>query len=190
MTTTAASYAPRGAKGSYWSARDLVVIGVFAAAAKLASVLIALVGAGMNPVSLLLKNLVFTTLLIVMLFKVRKSGTLLLFTAVNSLVSLLLLGGNVTLIPPAFAAALLAEGAILVFGGAKKTAAVYAGVALFDLASKALSLGVSFLFMRETPALVMVVVPFIVIGYAGSLLGLWAGAKSVKELRHAGIVRS
>ena len=42
--------------GDRWGARDLVVIGVFAATAKLSTVLIAMVGGGMNPVSLLLKN--------------------------------------------------------------------------------------------------------------------------------------
>ena len=46
--------------GDRWGARDLVVIGVFAATAKLSTVLIAMVGGGMNPVSLLLKNVVFT----------------------------------------------------------------------------------------------------------------------------------
>ena len=54
--------------GDRWGARDLVVIGVFAATAKLSTVLIAMVGGGMNPVSLLLKNVVFTTLLVIMLY--------------------------------------------------------------------------------------------------------------------------
>ena len=51
---------------SYWKSQELVMVGVFAAAIKLSSLLIALAGGGMNPVSLLLKNLVFTTLLIVL----------------------------------------------------------------------------------------------------------------------------
>lgn len=41
----------------------------------------------MNPATLLLKNLVFTTLVVVMLYKVRKQWTLLLFTTVNMLIS-------------------------------------------------------------------------------------------------------
>ena len=61
---------------SYWKSQDLVMIGVFAAAIKLTSLLIALAGGGMNPISLILKNLVFTSLLIVLLLKVRKLGTL------------------------------------------------------------------------------------------------------------------
>ncbi|MEG6593369.1 hypothetical protein V6C16_10435, partial [Desulfovibrio sp. 1188_IL3213] len=90
----------------YWSAHELVVIGVFSAAAKISTLLIALAGGGMNPVSLLLKNLVFTTLLVVMLFKVRKPGTLVLFVLINMLVSALLLGASLTLLPAMLAAAL------------------------------------------------------------------------------------
>ena len=66
----------------HWEARELVLVGVFAAAAKLSSLLIALAGGGMNPVGLIAKNLVYTTLMIVLLTKVPKHGTLLLFTAV------------------------------------------------------------------------------------------------------------
>mgnify|MGYP007091287558 CR=1 FL=1 len=44
----------------HWEARELVLVGVFAAAAKLSSLLIALAGGGMNPVSLVAKNLVYT----------------------------------------------------------------------------------------------------------------------------------
>ena len=173
----------------YWSARDLVVLGVFAAAAKLSSILIALAGGGMNPVTLLLKNLVFTTLIVVMLCKVRKPGTLFLFTCVNMVISLLLLGGSVTLIPTALAAAVLGELAMMAAGGINSRLGVYVGVGVSDLAAKALSLGVSFLYMRETPGMVWVVVPFVLIGYIGSVAGLVSGHKVVKELRHAGIVQ-
>ena len=107
---------PDAPRPRYWAARELVAIGIFAAAAKLTSLLIALAGGGMNPATLLLKNLVFTTLVVVMLYKVRKQWTLLLFTTVNMLISLILLGGSVTLIPTAFAAALLGEGAMRLAG--------------------------------------------------------------------------
>lgn len=60
-------------------------LGVFAAAAKVSTLLVALAGGGMNPVSLLLKNLIYTTLLVVMLYRVRKAGTLLLFSLVSML---------------------------------------------------------------------------------------------------------
>ena len=104
----------------YWSARELVVLGVFSAAAKLSTLLVALVGGGMNPVSLLAKNLIFTTLLVVMLYKVRKPGTLALFVLVNMLISMLLLGGSVTLLPAMLLAAGCAEAAMACSGGMRK----------------------------------------------------------------------
>ena len=62
----------------HWSIQELVTIGVFAAAAKVITMVVALAGGGMNPVTLLIKNLIFTTFFIVMLYKVRKSGTIML----------------------------------------------------------------------------------------------------------------
>ena len=175
--------------GDRWGARDLVVIGVFAATAKLSTVLIAMVGGGMNPVSLLLKNVVFTTLLVIMLYKVRQPGTLSLFVIVSALVNFLLLGGNVTLIPPMLAAALVSEAVMKFVKSLGWKGAVFWGVGCFDFLSKGLSLAVSYLMMRESPALMAVVLPIVLIGYAGSLIGLYTGYRSMKELRHVGIVR-
>ena len=175
--------------GDRWGARDLVVIGVFAATAKLSTVLIAMVGGGMNPVSLLLKNVVFTTLLVIMLYKVRQPGTLSLFVIVSALVNFLLLGGNVTLIPPMLAAALVSEAVMKFVKSLGWKGAVFWGVGCFDFLSKGLSLAVSYLLLRESPALMAVVLPIVLIGYAGSLIGLYTGYRSMKELRHAGIVR-
>lgn len=175
--------------GDRWGARDLVVIGVFAATAKLSTVLIAMVGGGMNPVSLLLKNVVFTTLLVIMLYKVRQPGTLSLFVIVSALVNFLLLGGNVILIPPMLVAALVSEAVMKFVKSLGWKGAVFWGVGCFDFLSKGLSLAVSYLMMRESPALMAVVLPIVLIGYAGSLIGLYTGYRSMKELRHAGIVR-
>ena len=175
--------------GDRWGARDLVVIGVFAATAILSTVLIAMVGGGMNPVSLLLKNVVFTTLLVIMLYKVRQPGTLSLFVIVSALVNFLLLGGNVTLIPPMLVAALVSEAVMKFVKSLGWKGAVFWGVGCFDFLSKGLSLAVSYLMMRESPALMAVVLPIVLIGYAGSLIGLYTGYRSMKELRHAGIVR-
>ena len=175
--------------GDRWGARDLVVIGVFAATAKLSTVLIAMVGGGMNPVSLLLKNVVFTTLLVIMLYKVRQPGTLSLFVIVSALVNFLLLGGNVTLIPPMLVATLVSEAVMKFVKSLGWKGAVFWGVGCFDFLSKGLSLAVSYLMMRESPALMAVVLPIVLIGYAGSLIGLYTGYRSMKELRHAGIVR-
>ena len=149
----------------HWEARELVLIGVFAAAAKLSSLLIALAGGGMNPVSLLL------------------------FTVISMIVSVCLMGGSLTLLPAALVGALLGELCILLTGGAFKPWSPWVGVGVYDLVSKGLSLGVSFLFMRESPSLMTMVVPIVFIGYLGSLGGLWFGCKTVKELRHAGFVR-
>ena len=172
-----------------WEPRELVLIGVFAAAAKLSSLLIALAGGGMNPVSLLGKNLVFTTLMIVLLTKVPKLWTITLFTVVSMLVSVLLLGGSLTLLPAALLGALLAELFVVLTGGAQKPWAPWVAVGIYDFVSKMFSLVVSYLFMRESPALMTMVVPVVLLGYAGSLIGLWFGWKTVGELRHAGFVR-
>lgn len=177
-------------KPAYWKSQELVMIGVFAAAIKLSSLLIALAGGGMNPVTLMLKNLVFTTLLIVLLAKVKKSGTLLLFTAVSMVVSVLLMGGSITLLPAAIVGAIVAELAILLTGGFKHSWTTYIGVAVYDLGTKIFSIAVSYIMMRETPALVLSVLPIIFIGYTGCLLGLFTGYQTLQELRHAGMVRS
>ena len=153
----------------HWQSRELVLIGVFAAAAKLSSLLIALAGGGMNPVSLIAKNLVFTTLLIVLLTKVPKFGTLLL--------------------PSSLLAALVGELFVKLTGGETKPWAPWVAAGLYDLVSKGLSLGVSYLFMRESPQLLWTVAPIVILGYAGSLIGLWFGWKTVGELKHAGFVR-
>jgi energy-coupling factor transport system substrate-specific component len=174
---------------SQWSARELVVIGIFAAVSKVTTLLVALAGGGMNPLSLMGKNLVFTTLLIVMLCKVSRPGTLTLFTVINSLVSMLLMGASVTLLPPLLAGALLGE---LAMWPGRNSAGLWpkvAGAAVFDLVTKVLSLGVSYLLTRENAGMMIMVVPFVLIGYMGSLGGLYTGVHAVKELRHAGIIR-
>ena len=173
----------------HWAARELVLIGVFAAATKLSSLLIALAGGGMNPVSLIAKNLVFSTLLIVLLTKVPKTWTLFLFTLVSLIVSVCLMGGSVVLMPAALFAALLAELAVFLLGGFKQKWGVIFAVAVYDFSSKAVSLFVSFLFMRESPALIAIVIPIVLLGYLGSLCGLWFGFKTVGELKNAGFLR-
>lgn len=173
----------------HWQPRELVLVGVFAAAAKLSSLLIALAGGGMNPVSLVVKNLVFTTLLIVLLTKVSKPWTITLFTIVSMIVSVCLMGGSLTLLPAALSGALFGELFVWMTGGAKKPWAPWIAVAVYDFVSKGMSLGVSYLFMRESPSLMTMVVPIVLLGYMGSLIGLWFGWKTVGELKHAGFVR-
>ncbi|CAK7006099.1 MAG: hypothetical protein DELT_00243 [Desulfovibrio sp.] len=175
------------ARRPFWQVRELVMLGVFSAAAKVSTLVVALIGGGMNPVSLMAKNAVFTTLLLVLLFKIRKPGTLSLFMAVNFMISLLLLGGSVTLLVPLIIAAAVAEGATGLSGGMRKPWGPFIAAGVYDLVNKALSLGMSWLVARENPALIAVVVPFVLFGYLGSLLGLFTGWKAVKELRRAGL---
>lgn len=172
-----------------WSAQELVVIGVFAAASKVATLLVALAGGGMNPLSLMGKNLVFTTLLVVMLCKVRRPGTIMLFTTISVIVSMLLLGASITLLPAMFAGALAAEIAMWPGRNAEGVWNCVLGAAVFDAVTKICSLAVSWLFVRENPAMMLMVVPFVAAGYLGSLGGLFSGVRAVRELRHAGIIR-
>lgn len=172
----------------YFNSRELVVLGVFAASVKVVTLIIALAGGGLNPVSLILKNLVFTTLLVVLLYKVRKMGTLTLFSLISALISFMLLGGGITSIPVSLFSALVAESIVLLFGGTKRFYAPVLCVFVFDIVSKGTSLFVSYLLMRETPGVIFMVVIIIGVGYIGSLIGLGTGVYCAKELKHAGII--
>lgn len=174
----------------HWTIQELVTIGVFAATSKVITMVIALAGGGMNPVTLLIKNLVFTTFFIVMLYKVRKSGTMILFTFVSMIISLLLMGTEASTAFGLFLSYFIGEFFIFIFGGMKSKYAPIIGVAFFDFFYRALSLGISYIFMRETPEIILMVAPIIIIGYFGAVIGIFTGIKAVRELRHAGIVRS
>ncbi len=174
---------------SYWELRELVVIGVFAAVAKVTSLLVALAGGGMNPVTLILKSLLFTTFCIVLLYKVHKFGALTLFLVVNAIVSLLLMGGGLFLIPCMILAAVLAEGLIMLLGGYQKSINLMIGVGVYDLLYRISSIALSFVYVREQKEMIIMGVIIVIIGYIGSLAGLVTGALFVKELRHACIIR-
>ena len=51
-------------------------------------------------------------------------------------------------------------------------------------------LGMSWLTLRESPGMLVPVAIIVALGYAGSFMGLFSGVRAVRELRHAGIVRS
>ena len=181
---------PSSAQTFRWSAHDLVVLGVFSAAAKLSTLVVALAGGGINPVTLLLKNLIFTTMLVVMLYKVRTPGTLVLFVLVNMLISMLLLGGSITLLPSMLGGALLGEAAAFAAGGLLRPWGPVLAVGVYDLSSKIFSLGMSWLALRESPAMLVPVAIIVALGYVESFMGLFSGVRAVRELRHAGIVRN
>lgn len=178
-----------GTKVLSWTVQDLVVIGVFSAAAKISTMLVTIMGGGPNPIGFIAKNLIFTTMLVIMLYRVRKPGTLGLFVCINLIISMLLLGASVTLIPSAFMAGLLAELVVLSSGGIHKRWGPVLAVGVYDLLSKIFSLGMTWLFARENPAMMLAIIPIVFIGYIGSIAGLFTGVKAVKELEHAGIIR-
>ncbi len=176
-------------KKRYWQSRELIVIGIFAALIKISTLLIAIAGGGMNPITMVLKNVVATSLLIVLLYKVRKFGVLTLFVLVSSVVSLLLMGGNMMTLPGMIIAGLICDCLIVTIGGYRKAWALILGVGLFDFLSRAISLGYSYLTFREEPKLFIIGLIVVAIGYFGCLLGLGSGVFFVKELKHAGIIR-
>lgn len=175
----------------YWTTEALVTLGLFTALGKALSLMIALVGGGMNPLTLLLKNAVATALLVVMVAKVRRFGVLALYTLIGQVISFLMAGGGMVMLLPAFLlAALVSDALVLACGGYRRLGAVLAGVALFDFLGRAISLGMSFLSARENMGMVVMAAVFIVFGYLGCLvIGLPCGAHFVKELRHAGLIR-
>lgn len=177
--------------GFYWDTESLIVVGLFTALGKAASLLVALLGGGMNPVTLLLKNGIATALLVVMLARVRRFGTLALYTLVAQVISFLMTGGiMVGTLPFYLLGALAADALIACCGGYRRIGAVLLGVAVYDALGRMLSIALSFLLARENVGMVGVGAAIVTFGYLGCLLiGLPCGAKFVKELRHAGIIR-
>ena len=178
-------------KKFYWTTEHLVLVGIFSALIRISGLAISLIGGGPNPIALFLRNGLTTALLVVLVCRVRKFGVLSLYCLVNVVISFFMSASiMVFLLPAQLAAAVLSDLIIAAAGGYRNTLSVIAGVAMYDLFSRATSLGVSYLFMRENLQLFAAGVFMITLGYFGSLLvGLPAGYKFVKELRHAGLIR-
>lgn len=188
MISTAISPRKPFSLSSHWTTQELVTIGVFAAVIKVSTLLIAYMGGGMNPLTLMIKNGLFTMLMIVLLHKVPRLGTLTLVSFVNALVSLLFMGQGVLHTPGVLLACAVAEGAILLWGGYRKTIAIVAGVLTLEICSKIISMGLSWIMLREQPGMLLTVSVFVAIGSLGSIAGLGLGVTFMKELRHAGII--
>jgi energy-coupling factor transport system substrate-specific component len=174
-----------------FSTGELVTIGLFAGAAKAASLMVALAGGGMNPLTLILKNAIWAALWLILLVKVQKPGTLTLANLIAALFGLFLMGSSMLALPAVLFACVLAEAlmsALSGFMGRLWVAA--AGIAVSELLAKGVSLGIAFLGMREQAALIIPVTVIISVGYLGILAGLAGGVKMVKELRHAGLIRN
>ena len=179
---------PHFSLATHWPTQELVTIGVFAAVIKASTLLVAFMGGGMNPLTLIAKNCLFAMLMIVLLHKVPRAGTLTLATLINILVSFVLMGQGMLSIPGAILVCLLAEGIIALCGGYKKTSAIVLGVLFFELGTKAYSMFMSYLTMREQAGMIISVAIFVAIGTLGTFIGLYCGIRFTRELRHAGII--
>lgn len=179
------------AKKFYWTTEHLVLVGIFSALIRLSSLSIGLVGGGPNPISLFLRNGLATALLIVLVCRVRKFGVLCLYCFVNVVISFFMSGSLLILLAPtSLLAAIISDLIIAKCGGYKNLFSVLAGIAMYDFLSRAISLGLCFLVMRENVQMVAAAALMIGFGYLGSVfVGLPAGYKFVKELRHAGLIR-
>ena len=178
----------------YWAPSELILIGTFTGLIKSSTILIALAGGGMNPVTLVLKNTVATSLLIILVYKVRKFGVLTLFSIINSLISLLLMGGNAMNGGAISIAGVILSGFVCDLliaprNGLRNPIRLILGIALFDFLSRAVSLGYAYFLYQEQMGLFVMVTVVVALGYFGCLMGLGTGIIFVKELRHAGIIR-
>lgn len=177
-------------KRRHWPARDLITIGIFATVVKISTLAVTLIFGNMTPLTLLVKNVLFTSLLVALLHKVPRFGTLTLFIGVSTIASLLLMGNGAVLLPASLVAGLLCELIILAFGGYRRATSILLGVAVYALASKGLSLGFSWLTMRGQTDLSANACIIMSLGCVGTMIGLGCGHLLVKELRHAGIIHT
>lgn len=170
---------------------ELVTIGLFAGASKAASLMVALIGGGPNPLTLLLRNAVLAVLMMVLLIKVTRPGTLTLSTMLSVLLGLFLLGSATLSVPGILMACIIAEIFMLAFKPLNRpvlTAAV--GVAVSELLRRCVSLTMSYVTMREQPQLLIPLFILMGFSYIGILIGIYGGFKMSKELRHAGLIQN
>ncbi len=174
----------------YWESWEIVSIGTFAALIRISSFLISVTGGGMNPISMILKNIVATSFLVILLCRVRKYGVFSLFVIINSIMTIMMMGRGVMNAPMAFLAGLAGDRIIVMLGGYEKTKAVITGVAFYETVSRIASMGIGYLFMRENINLFYFALVAVAIGYFGCIIGIFTGLYFSKELKHAGIIRS
>jgi energy-coupling factor transport system substrate-specific component len=176
-------------KSVYWETRELVIIGTFAALIKISSFLVAITGGGMNPISMIAKNIVTTALLVILVMNVRKFGILTLYVLIPGLISLLTMGRGMMLLPGLLVAGVTCDLLIRFAGGYRRDLSVLLGIALFDILYRGVSLGIGFVMTRENPKLVMMAAVVVGIGYLGCIPGLFVGKAFAGELRHAGVIK-
>ncbi len=172
-----------------WNTEELVLIGTFAALIKMVTLTVSLLGGGMNPATLLLKNIVATSMLVVLLHKVPRTGVLVLYVLQQAIIMMMLMGSGMIILPGYLIAAIIAETIAFFVGGYRNTFSILLCIGFYDLGSRIVSMGMSWLFMRENISLFFVALGIVGIGYIGCLVGLGTGIKFVKEFRHAGFIR-
>ncbi len=173
----------------YWENIDLISVGTFAALIRVSTYLISICGGGMNPLAFILKNIIGISLIVVLCHKVTRFGVLTLYSAVTYLFSMIISGSFTLSMPVVLIFALLSD-TLMYFGGRKKRlGAVLFSVIFYEIGTKLFGLAYSFLFVREDIRLLIMPTIVVVIGLIGSFIGLYSGAKLLKELRHAGIIR-
>ncbi len=172
----------------YWAPSELILIGTFTGLIKSSTLLIALAGGGMNPVTLVLKNTVATSLLIILVYKIKKFGVLTLFSIISSLLSLMLMGNPMD-IAGMIISGFVCDLFIAPWQGFHKPLRLILGIALFDFLSRTVSLGYAYFLYQEQMGMFVMGAVVVGLGYLGCLMGLGTGIIFVKELRHAGIIR-
>ncbi|MDR1039885.1 MAG: MptD family putative ECF transporter S component [Deltaproteobacteria bacterium] len=169
---------------------ELVTIGLFAAGSRAATLMIALVGGGMNPVTIVIRSAVHAALLVVLLCKVPKTGALTLFNVLGAVLAFFLMGQGMLTIPAMLVGTLLTELAFRAAGGLeRRPGLVLPMVAASELMVRFANLGVSWLAVREQPGLMVFVTAITAFSYLGILIGLPCGWRMARELRHAGLIR-
>lgn len=170
---------------------ELVTIGLFAGAAKAASLVVALAGGGMNPITLILKNAVMAALWLILLIKVQRPGTLTLANVVAALLGLFLLGSAMLSLLGIIIACIITEILMLAMTPiGNRVFVAAAGVAFSELLTRGVSLFIRYLAVREQPELLIPALIIVAIGYIGVIAGVLGGGRMVKELRHAGLIQN
>ncbi len=143
----------------------------------------------MNPISLMLKNGVGTTLLIILMLKVQKFGVFTIYVLINTVLAIIMSGGGAMMSP----VGLIATGIITdyILGNREKTGRARAvlGILFFETFSRVVSLVIGYISIRETPQFFYMGVAVVSLGYLGCLGGVFAGFRFSKELKVAGIIK-
>jgi energy-coupling factor transport system substrate-specific component len=174
----------------FFETHELVTIGLFAAGSRAATLMIALVGGGMNPITMILRSAVHAALLVVLLSKVPRTGALTLFNLLGAILAFFLMGQGMLTIPAMLVGTLLVELAFRAMGGLERHPGyVIPMVALSELIIRGVNIVVSWVAVREQPGLLIFVFLITGFSYLGILIGLPCGWRMTKELRHAGLIQ-